>query len=82
MSYVGVWIFIFIFVSLGLVIGWCVTHIRLEDREDNIRYQESLIEAKLKALGAANRLNVAFWRAKEELDAEVERHRGRGDRPW
>lgn len=82
MSYVGVGIFMCALVSLGLIIGWCATHICLEAREDNIRHRESVIETQLKALGAANRLNVAFWRAKEELDAEVERHREPGSRPW
>lgn len=68
-------------IGVGVLIGWFVTHIHLEDRADAVRHRESILEARMKALGVATRLNVAFWRAKEELEAEGEQHRERGDQP-
>ena len=63
-----------IFIGVGVVIGWIATHISLEDRESDVRHRESIVEARLNALDAASRINLAHWRAAQALRAEAERH--------
>lgn len=60
--------------GLGVAVGWFA-------REDDLEELDSAVETDLEALRAATRLNLAFWQAREELQAEADRHRDEDGRP-
>ncbi|MEV6871474.1 hypothetical protein [Amycolatopsis sp. NPDC051128] len=66
---------------LGVLIGWCAMEVRTEDQQEDIKRQKSQVNREMNAIRTANRLGLAFWRTKEELDTEARRHQ-RGGEWW
>ncbi|MGH8542065.1 MAG: hypothetical protein ACREX3_00110 [Gammaproteobacteria bacterium] len=62
----------------GMFVGaWIV----FDDAPEWQKQRERRLRAELEGLRANHRLNVAFWRAKEELDVEADRQRNESDWP-
>jgi hypothetical protein len=72
-------LFAAILLGLGAAVGWCWMEVRTEDQQEDIKRQKSRVNHEMNAIRTANRLGLAFWRTKEELDTEAQRHRQGGE---
>jgi len=55
------------------IIGWGLAVNRHDNEQHKLRRQKARVEQQIEGIRAANRLNVAFWQAKEQMDAEAKR---------
>lgn len=63
--------------AVGIVVGMVMVRQSRKARQDTSP-EGHQAQTELDALRAANQLNVAFWAAKSQLDAEARRSQGGG----